>query len=304
MISICIPIYNYDVRPLVNDLTKQIQFIFEQEVEIILIDDASDEEFRNKNNSLQQLHEYILLPKNIGRSRIRNLFLQYATQPYLLFLDCDSSVELNPNFVQNYLNTINNHRPKICYGGRIYPKNCPSTEQRLSWKYGTLIESQPATIRQQNPKIGFQSNNFIIHRSVFQDILFDEDLKQYGHEDTLFGIELARRNILIHHIENPVLNHHIEDHSTYINKNRLATENLAQLINQGKIKKEDYSRIRLLTFYQKIKSWGIIPLFYTLFQRNEALILNQLKGENPNLTLFNLYKLYLFIKAKKKSLIA
>ncbi|WP_322970881.1 glycosyltransferase family 2 protein [Faecalibacter sp. LW9] len=300
MISICIPIYNYDVRPLVNDLTKQIQFIFDTEVEIILIDDASDEEFRQKNKSLQQLHEYIQLNNNVGRSRIRNLFLQYATQPYLLFMDCDSSVENNDQFIENYLNALKQYRPVICYGGRVYPYECPSAQQSLSWKYGTFIESQPAIIRQRYPKLGFQSNNFIIHRSLFQEILFDESLKQYGHEDTLFGIELAKRNISILHIENPVLNHHIEDNLSYIDKNRLATENLVQLIDNNTITPKDYHRIKLLSFYQKINQLGLSGLFYYVFRRNETKILDHLNSKNPNLKLFNLYKLYLFIKAKKR----
>ena len=300
MISICIPIYNYDVRSLVNDLTKQIQFIFDTEVEIILIDDASSEEYRQKNKSLQQLHEYVQLNENIGRSRIRNLFLQYATQPYLLFMDCDSSVKDNDQFIENYVKALKQYRPVICYGGRVYPKECPSPQQSLSWKYGSLIESQPANIRQRYPKLGFQSNNFIIHRSLFKEILFDESLKQYGHEDTLFGIELSKREISILHIENPVLNHHIEDNLNYIDKNRLATENLVQLIRNNKITSKDFHRIKLLSFYRKINQLGLSGLFYYVFLRNETQILNHLNSKNPNLKLFNLYKLYLFIKAKKR----
>ncbi|WP_435525706.1 hypothetical protein [Chryseobacterium indoltheticum] len=45
-ISVCIPVYNFDVRELVYDLKKEIE---NQNIdaEIILIDDASEESFHN-----------------------------------------------------------------------------------------------------------------------------------------------------------------------------------------------------------------------------------------------------------------
>lgn len=36
--------------------------------------------------------KYIELKKNIGRAKIRNLFIEYTTNPYLLFLDCDTKI--------------------------------------------------------------------------------------------------------------------------------------------------------------------------------------------------------------------
>ncbi len=299
MISICIPIYNFDVRPLVNDLTKQIQFIFEHEIEIILIDDASNPKFRTINSSLDYLHQYIQLDKNIGRAKIRNLFLNYASQPYLLFLDCDSSVAENPNFIKNYIHHIQTQKPLITYGGRIYPENSPTKTQTLSWKYGKLIESKPAHIRALNPNKSFQTNNFIIHRSLFKTIRFDESIKNYGHEDTLFGIEINQKNIEIKHLENPVLNHHIEDFNPYISKTNLAVENLAQLILANKIKPEDYQHINLLKFYNIINRLKLDGLIYLILHKNETKLLQQLSSDNPNLKLFNLYKLLQFLKQKR-----
>lgn len=301
MISICIPIYNFDVRPLVRELTKQIQFIYNHEIEIILIDDASKEEFRLKNQTFNHLHEYIQLEENIGRAKIRNLFLQYTSQPYLLFLDCDGSVKLNPQFLQNYINVILQHKPMVCYGGRIYPEVCPSPNQSLSWNYGRKIESKPFNVRAIHPNRSFQTNNFIIHRSVFQTIQFDESLKKYGHEDTLFGIELAKNHIKILHIENPILNKHIESNSTYLEKNREAISNLLELEKSQKLKDSDFSYIRLLKWYKIFDAMHFTLIYYYIFNRFEYSILRNLESENPNLTLFNLYKLYIYIQQKKPS---
>lgn len=300
MISICIPVYNFDVRPLVGELTKQIQFIFEYEIEIILIDDASLEEFREKNRALSQLHEYIQLEKNIGRAKIRNLFLNYSSQPYLLFLDCDSSIAFNPNFIKNYLQHILSTQSLISYGGRIYPQEIPTKNQTLSWKYGSCIESKPADLRKIDPNKSFQTNNFIIHRSLFQNNLFDESLIDYGHEDTLFGLTINAKRIKIQHIENPILNHHIEENKEFLNKTKLAINNLVILINSGKIQPKDYNQIKLLKYYQFLDAIFLRALFLNLFQKIESKVLINLIGENPNLKLFNLYKLYIFIKIKKE----
>lgn len=298
MISICIPIYNFDVRPLVSDLTKQIQFIFDHEIEIILIDDASNEDFRKINKNLNQLHEYIQLEKNIGRAKIRNLFLKYTSQPYLLFLDCDSSISSNPNFIQNYIEYLSRVQSLITYGGRIYPNQAPTIQQNLSWKYGYYIESKSALLRSNDPNKSFQTNNFVIHRSLFKNNLFDETLIEYGHEDTLFGLELNRKNILIQHIENPVLNNHIEINDEFINKTHLAIQNLVQLINSGKIKGDDFNKIKLLNFYNKLSIFRLA--FYHFIKLFEDKMIKNLKSENPNLNIFSIYKLFLFIKKQKE----
>ena len=51
MISICIPIYNFDVRQLVISLHKQAQNL-KVRSEIILIDDFSNEHYRNINSKV------------------------------------------------------------------------------------------------------------------------------------------------------------------------------------------------------------------------------------------------------------
>ncbi len=71
-LSICIPVYNQEVRALVDALQKEIQSDA-LDAEIILIDDASQEKYKNLNASLS-VNQNIHLPKNIGRAAISNLF--------------------------------------------------------------------------------------------------------------------------------------------------------------------------------------------------------------------------------------
>ena len=90
MISICIPVYNFNITSLVNELSNQVNSL-NIPCEIIVIDDCS-ENFKRINKIECEKHTYIELSENIGRARIRNLFLKYAKYEYLLFLDCDSLV--------------------------------------------------------------------------------------------------------------------------------------------------------------------------------------------------------------------
>lgn len=91
MLSILIPVYNYDVRSLVGDLAKQC---LEASIpfEILCYDDHSQEEFDRINQKVIQLEgvTYFRLAKNVGRSMIRNHLAQVARYDHLLFLDCDS----------------------------------------------------------------------------------------------------------------------------------------------------------------------------------------------------------------------
>jgi len=86
MISVCIPVFNADVRKLADSLIAQAGRI---PSEIILIDDGSDAAFREMNRELKDKGvRYFELGENIGRSRIRNRFTGHAIYKYLLFLDC------------------------------------------------------------------------------------------------------------------------------------------------------------------------------------------------------------------------
>ena len=89
-LSVCIPVYNQDVTGLVYSLLEQIKSsALGQLVNIIIIDDHSEESFYSLNRVLSKEVTYKYLDKNIGRSKIRNKFLKYSESDYLLFIDCD-----------------------------------------------------------------------------------------------------------------------------------------------------------------------------------------------------------------------
>lgn len=293
MLSICIPIYNFDVTTLVQSLIKEKSQLNDI-VEILLIDDGSTIH-KEKNKELAHTCSYIELNTNIGRSKIRNLFTSYAKQPYLLFLDCDSLLT-SPNFIANYLIEIKKG-VLICCGGRIYPKQCPSIHQRLSWKYGIISESKPAAVRSQNPNSSFMTNNFIIQEALFNSIKFDERLTEYGHEDTLFGYELKKNQLSIVHIQNPTLNGALETNENFIRKTEVGIQNLVLILNFIDDDLTFYKDIHLLRTYLKVKPFRSVFLIIVKIY-NPIIRFLILRGI-VNIHLFNLYKLGVLLSIKK-----
>lgn len=300
MISICIPVYNFDINQLVNSLRTQADQN-KQIVQIIIIDDASDFSYKELNEKIAKQEIYIKLKKNIGRAKIRNLFLEYANYEYLLFLDCDSLV-ISENFITNYIEELQKKDINVICGGRIYQKKKPERRKYLRWKYGKKIESKSAKERKIEPNKSFMTNNFLIKKELLNKIKFDENLTQYGHEDTLFGFSLKEHNIKIKHIENPILNNHLEDNLEYIEKTKLAINNLIAIIKSDNYDKKIVEDIALLKFYYSIRErklyFYFIKMINILFSPFFFLLLKS--GIIIHIKLFNFYKLGIFLKHFKK----
>ena len=175
MLSICIPIYNFDVRALIDDLLCQGNKLAVP-FELILIDDCSEKSFKNINKLSCEKATYIELDKNIGRSKIRNLFLEYAQYENLLFLDCDAKL-VSETYLENYISLLMNENPQVIFGGSIYENELKDKNCLLNWKYGLKRQQQSAENRKLNPYQSFMTNNFIIKKSLFEKEKFNEKLQ-------------------------------------------------------------------------------------------------------------------------------
>lgn len=288
MISICIPIYNFDCTPLIQALEEQI-LQCGSAIKIIAIDDGSDKAFEEINKKILLKHNYIVLPKNIGRAKIRNLFLKHTDDKYLLYLDCD--VIVPSHFLKQYVSFIEQNNPKVICGGRVYPKLLPEKNRRLSYLYGKKRESKVALERNKAPNNAFMTNNFIIQRSILKEHPFDEKLSEYGHEDTLLGFELKKAGVPISHIENAVINGDIETNAEYLKKSVTAIENLVLILENESKKDQFIASVRLLdVYYNRLNSlarWAVKFFFLVTKRPLSKLLING----NISLTLFDFYKL-------------
>lgn len=295
MISICIPVYNYYVYPLVRRLTTQIeQLNAEDEFEVVCIDDHSSGYHLNQNMGVVEMAQYLRLGENIGRSRIRNLFLKYTKGDWLLFLDNDSQVP--ENFLKNYRKYVDGP-DDVVVGGRIYDKRDDDQEHRLRYLYGTEIESRSAAERSREPYRSFMTSNFMIRRRVLERIRFDPRLSKYGHEDTLFGYRLAVAEVPIRHIDNPVVNGYVETNAEFLNKTIEGIENLVKIYDFMWEDQRFCRTIKLLDFYGRVRRMGLQGLVYRVFKLVKTPMENHFSnGTALSLKQFNFYKLGIFIQ--------
>lgn len=286
MLSVLIPIYNYDVRAFVTCLSEQ-SVALDVNVEILSMDDDSALSFQNANAAIAELPnvQYIQLDKNLGRSAIRNAMVEIAQYEHLLFLDCDGMC-VSDDYLKNYVQSWNDY--DVIYGGRVYSEVAPKDhELYFHWYCGSNREAMLVEHRLQNPYKSFMTNNFLIRKQVYDQVKMDESVVGYGHEDTLFAQELKRAGFRIHHINNPIEHKGIEPVSVFIQKSENGVRNLALLMQKKQVDRS----IRLVRFYYKLRAFGLLPMVSWLVRTMENRIMINLQGPAPNLLWFDLWKL-------------
>ena len=293
MISICIPIYNFNVVDLIITIINQGEKS-KKPYEVICIDDGSNTEILKLNAEIKSYKtvKYLILKKNIGRSKIRNLFLENANYENLLFIDCDCSIQ-SENFLEKYFEQLDN---PVVYGGRKHHDNPPKNKnKKLRWLYGIKREDQNLNYRVKNPYHCFRSNNFLIKRAILSQIRFNEKIETYGHEDTLLSLELKENKIAIFQINNPVFHEGIEDSSIFLEKTKSAIKNLVFLEKNIL----NTSSIKLIKTYHLINKLKLTWLIFPLSKPISNILERQLLSSRPSLKIFDLYKLICFLREKQ-----
>lgn len=295
MLSILIPVYNYNVFPLVNELVKQCSFIG-IDFEIICFDDAS-QQFLVENSKINDFDNasYSVLKQNIGRSAIRNLLAKSAVYENLLFLDADT-IPVHNSFISNYILQIKN-RKKVVFGGILYKNKKPSKEQLLRWIYGNKREALSVYQRNKSPYRSSLVSNLLIKKEIFDSCFFDESITEYGYEDLLFFSNLKSNKFDITHIENPTYHLNLESSLLFLNKTKIALQNLFFLYNSKKINKNDSTIIAAFEF---LKRFHLFQFYFFAFKKTKVQIEKNLTSEKPSLLLFDLYKLGYYSSLKKQ----
>ncbi len=286
MISILIPIYNVPVLPLVETLRKQITTVT-QEVEIVCLDDGSILDIKERNRKIYQFSEVIYeeLPANVGRSAIRNHLAHRARYDLLLFLDCDAKI-IREDFLKNYLTVADD--ATVYVGGRTYPDRPANPDQLLHWTYGVT--------REQSEKSAFQSNNFLIPKSIQLSYPFDESIATYGHEDTLLGYQLVQAGITIKHIDNPVEHNDLIPVADFLQKQRDAVLNLHDLLE-----KFPGIETRLTKTMERLKKWRLDGILQLVKGPMLAFATRRLSQGSSSLLLLDLYKVCYLLECNKSA---
>ncbi len=293
MLSILIPTYHYNIYNLVCELQKQCSQLG-IDFEIIAQDDGSNSEFNLENQKINTLEHcrFTTNATNLGRGNNRNSLAQQSSYPWLLFLDCDTT-PTSENFIANYIKSTS--KADVVFGGLAYQIESPKPNELLRWIYGKKREVLSLQERIQNPTQTALTSNLLIKKDIFLSHPFDSAITAYGYEDYLFFLNLKQHNISITHIDNAVIHLGLETSKEFLEKTKIATENLVWIAQKHP---ELVAENKIIKAYSKLNFFKLTELYRFVFQSFEHKIKQQLVSKKPSLFLFDLYKLGCFIKIK------
>jgi len=293
-ISILIPVNDFDIVALIHSIkdgmTKVPEFC-----EILIGDDGSSEEYGKKYQSVAGDNTRIISSeKNIGRASIRNRLILEAKGEFLLFMDADAMFRgTAETYLLKWLDYLNTSRV-IC-GGVLYQDSPPGDPDKfLRWKYGRKREQKKASERNKHPHASFSTFNVLIDKSIFSKFRFYEELKKYGHEDTLFSYQLKKAGIDVLHIDNGLVHEGLETNKDFLTKTKSSIENLSKLYDNVTDKMTFTSTVRILRHFRILKFFHLTRIFAGLFIRFRERMEIRLDSSKVSLLLFKFYKLSMF----------
>jgi len=280
MISILIPIYNFDCRELIEALHKQIVALGNG-CEIVVVDDASTV-CRDAIAEISKLPyvKFFQFKENQGRSKSRNFLASKAEHRYLLFIDCDAEV-CSDKYLQNYVDIL---KPGICCsGGRALYNRVYGDEYSLSVMYNREVE-----VNYTKNKT-FISFNFIIDKELFNKIRFNEKIIGYGHEDTIFALEVAKHST-ISFIDNGLVHREIISNEEYLQKVEVSCQKICKvqdLISESEMKQA----FKVWRAYTVLKSVGLSGAMAKWYKKRRGSVKKRLFSKNSKLFWLQIYKL-------------
>lgn len=283
MLSILIPTKDYDCRLLVGELLRQGEHL-SVPYEILIGEDGSSCDGVKLNRPMSQFPKCRIIEykENQGRARIRNRLAEEARYENILFIDSDAIVEKD-DFLATYIQALHSH--DIVCGGLYHPASIPSPDCTLRYKYEKKADKKrSASVRAMHPYNEFSTFNFAIKRSLFLSVRFDENIKKYGYEDTLFGHQIKALGYIIKHIDNPLLHTGLESNKIYLRKVEQSLETLCDI-------REEIDTTPLLRAYRCLHHLRLVPFTAWMWRQTQSLLCKNLMSDNPSLFIFNIYKL-------------
>lgn len=167
-VSVVIPVYNRT-----SSLKDAVESVFLQkypDIEIIVVDDGSDEKVNKNLKPYMSRIKYIRMENNRGVSFARNLGVNRAEGDYIAFLDSDDL--WLPGKLEEQIKLMEKEKTKVCHTDEFWYKKDRFVNQGVRHeKYGGWIFPHILDICRISP------SSIIIHKTVIEKSgKFDERL--------------------------------------------------------------------------------------------------------------------------------
>lgn len=288
MLSLLIPTYNHACYDLVAYLHAQCMREAGLAFEILVAEDGSDQPAAVRENARITLlpHcRHIINKENRGRSFIRNFLAREARGESLLYVDAQM-LPLGDDYVARY--RAWEGRDEVVYGGfHVATDNKKLLRESLRMRYERQFELRhPHSFRQAHPYLNFNTRGFMAPREVMLRLPFDESLTAYGYEDVLWGGKLEKEGVKIVHINAPLLFLRHETNEAFMQKTRLAINNLRLLRDEMR----PFSSLLQLSERLPLR-----PLMASVLHALRPAMERNLRSKRPSVRVFQLWKLALLL---------
>jgi glycosyltransferase involved in cell wall biosynthesis len=301
-LSILIPVYNWDIRELLQKIHTQAERLLPMyRIEILVMDDGSEEPENNRAFAEKlPLARFTAFPENRGRVVLRNLLLDEAEGDYVLFLDADMLPD-HDTFLRTYVEKALAGNDIIC-GGISY-RQIRHLREDFSFYYykSRKTEAVPVILRNRQPWRYLFTSNILLRRTILDVIRFDSRFSGYGFEDIEWAIRLGKF-YEITHIENSCSHMGLMTKPEAYAKMSQSIENYALLlslhpeITAGSSATKAVSLLKVLPhgvlnwldfFLEKMFfmiSWN--PVAFLIFQCDKMVLLTKVMKKNNKVGLY------------------
>jgi hypothetical protein len=205
-----------------------------------------------------------------------------------LFIDGDAKIN-NANYIQNYCPYFN--QGTVVVGGTIYQTTDLAQQNLLRYLVGKKTEEIQAHIRQNKPYNSFVTFNFLMPKTLFDELQIPNYLNGYGHEDTLIGIQLSQRNVPLAHIQNPLVHTGLDDNLDYMHKIEQSLQSALLLYYNYPHTNELCAHIKILRYYKMLSTFKLRRIVAYIFSKTKTILTLKLTGTKPQIQYLNYYKL-------------
>jgi glycosyltransferase involved in cell wall biosynthesis len=227
-LSVLIPFYRDDPRPLLQALASQLA----TDVELIAFDDgrpdaALCDAVHESIRAIASPAALLVSRVNRGRSAARNRLAQAARGDWVLFLDAD--MQVSAGFIQRWLDAIDNTSADVLFGG--YAPAKADTVTRVHAALAQASDGLDASGRAAIGATAVCSSNLAVRRSVMKSVPFDEGYAGWGWEDVDWALSAAQ-GFKLGHVDNRAIHSGLESVPDLLAKFACSGANFARLLQR------------------------------------------------------------------------